>query len=143
MPLDKWFEVKVDKFTKRVEQVADEVASEGEAMVKEFIGTRGTGKTWARTYYRRGVARSGSYPGRVWTGEMIGDIKEEVVKTSDAIIASYGWLDNYEDYYGLQEGGFDHEVTGEHIEGMFAMADAADYTEQSVKQKMRAALHEF
>ncbi|MCK9599205.1 MAG: hypothetical protein M0R66_02695 [Candidatus Omnitrophica bacterium] len=143
IPLDKWFETEVKKLDTRIEQVADEVASEGEAMVKESIGTRGTGKTWARTYYKRGTARSGSYPGRVWTGEMQGDIESEVASTPEAIVASYGWTNNYEDYYGLQEGGFDHEVTGEHIEGMFAMADAADYTEHSVDQKIGRALREF
>lgn len=143
MPLDKWFEVKVDRFNKKVRQVADEVATEGEAMVKAKILTSGTGRTWARTRYKRGKARSGSFNGRVWTGDMIDAVENEVVVAPSATIASFGWINTFKQYFADQEGGFVHPDTGATITGMFAMGDAADNIGKIVEQKMGRVLNEF
>lgn len=124
--LDKWFVGFVDKVDNAVDDAMDQIAEEGEQMVKEFIDTRGTGRTWSRTYYKAGKPRRASRPGRVWTGDMRKDIEGESDRLSNETArASFGWINNYEEYYGLQEGGFEHPQTGE-VEGMFAMHDAAD-----------------
>lgn len=143
MPLDRWFEVKVDRFNEKVKRVADEVATEGEAMVKGKILTSGTGRTWARTRYKRGKSRKGSFNGRVWTGDMIDAVENEVVTAPNVIIASFGWINTFKPYFKQQEGGFTHSKTGNEIVGMFAMGDAADHIQNLVKQKIGRVLHEF
>lgn len=144
MPLDRWFEEKVRRLNDRVERVVDEMVEEGQDRVQTRIENSGTGQTWSRTYYRRGGGpRKGSFGGRVWSGEMRADVEQETHRGDDFIQGSFGWIHNYEDYYGFQEGGFDHVWAGRHIKGMFAMADAADWAEVEFKRRIRGAVREF
>lgn len=140
---EKWFIKKVNRLNDSMEKMIEELVDEGQQHVYETIETSGTGKTWKRTYYRKGVPRRGSLRGRVWTGEMRGDVEQDVMRNDEMIKGSFGWLRHVEDYYLLQEGGFDHPVTGEHIPGMFAMADAADWAGQEFKRRARGVIREF
>lgn len=144
--LEAWGHMKVRALNDRVAEAMEDIAEEGQQLVQEYINTRGTanpeygGKTsWKKTY--RG--KSGPSKGRVNSGQMLADIESRFSRTTDVFIGSFGWLDHYEEYYGLQEVGFEHEGTGEHIAGMFAMADAKDIMFDRFKKKMRGVLHEF
>lgn len=137
-PLDVWFRGIVRKVDDAMEDTAEEVADAGQKFVYEAIDTRGTGKTWKRTYN----GRKGSDPGRNASGQMRGDIEQETLRFGkDAVIASFGWLRHFEEYYGKQEVGFEHEYTHEDVPGMFAMADAKDYifkyAEDLIGRKLR------
>ena len=146
--LDVWFRREVNELTKDLEKVIDDLVEEGQEFVYEAIETRGTanpaygGKTaWAKTYYKRGGGpKSGPSKGRIWSGQMRGDVEYEVEAKDGAYIGSFGWINNVEDYYLLQEGGFDHAATGEHIEGMFAMADAATWAEAEFERRTNKVL---
>jgi hypothetical protein len=142
-PLDKWFIAKVAKLDTRVEKVVSDMTLEGQDMLKDMIRTRGTGKTWSRTYVKNGISRSASRPGRVWTGDMLDNIEEDVNVSADAVMGSFGWINTYEDYYGLQDVGFTQSRTGIEIAGMFAMADAADWARIEFKKRMKVAVREF
>lgn len=103
----------------------------GEEAMKEAIATRGTGKTWSHPWGRNG--RTGSYPGRVDTGAMQGDVRGVVTEVSEKRVeGNLGWDDNSPMYYALQDQGFTHVITGEDIEGMRALRDAADITERAL-----------
>ena len=148
--LDVWFRREVNGLTKDLEKVIDDLVEEGQEFVYEAIETRGTanpaygGKTaWAKTYYKRGGGGSGkNHPtkGRVWDGDMRQAVEYEVEAKDNAYIGSFGWINNVEDYYLFQEGGFDHAFTGEHIEGMFAMADAAAWAEAEFERRTNKVL---
>ncbi len=143
-PLDKWFVAKARKLNQRVETIVDEMVEEGQDMVQTSIEHAGTGKTWSRTYYnKQGTPRSGSLTGRVWSGDMRADVEQDVKVSADAIVGSFGWIKNYEDYYGLQEVGFTQSQTGIEIVGMFAMADAADWARIEFRKRMKVAVREF
>lgn len=127
-PVDRWFLELVEKVDSSIDEAAEEWAEEGAETVDDLIASRGTGRTWKRVRYKRGIARSGSKNGRDWTGDMRGDAgdNESFRKGSDVAVGRFGWYKNYKDYYGEQEGGFEHPQTG-WVEGMNAMGDAADY----------------
>lgn len=149
--MDLWFAGKVRKLNDKVADAMEDLAEEGQATLQEFIETRGTaspnygGKTaWKRTYYHRGGGpKSGPTRGRTWSGQMHADIEQRTTRTKDWAIASFGWLDNVEDYYKEQELGFDHPATGEHIEGMFIMEEAADILRQRFRDRFKVIAREF
>lgn len=132
--LDTWFVALVDKVDNAVDSAMEQIAEEGEAMVHDFILSRGTGKTWKRVHYKRGIRRTGSVNGREWTGDMRSDvISESGRRKKDVAVASFGWLETFKDYYGQQEVGFEHPQTGD-IPGMFAMRDAADLMQKRAEE---------
>lgn len=129
--VDGWFRGIVYKVNDRVEGVAEQVAEEGQEMLQGMIQdpARGTNRTWKRSYN----GRKGGFHGRVADGQMLADIDEDVVRFgSDAVVASFGWIHHYQDYYGMQDVGFTHEYAKEEdgsdivIKGMFIMRDAED-----------------
>lgn len=93
----------------------------GVAFGKNAIETRGTGKTWQRPWH----GRAGSYPGRVDTGEMLREFRGEVDIARTETTGKIGWTKEQLDYFIYQELGFQH-LSGEEIEGMFALRDAAN-----------------
>lgn len=136
------FLVKVDRLNEELETEAEAVAEFGQELVREAIETRGTGRVWKRTYYKNGVSRGASLPGRVWTGKMRDSVKNKVNASGTEIVASYGWIDNYEDYFGQQEAGFTHE-TGVKVPGMFAMADSVEPVRKRVIEGLRRIARGF
>lgn len=65
-----------------------------------------------------------SGPGRVDTGLMLRSVKYRTEISNTKIVGEFGWLDNQEPYFLLQDDGFDHILAGKHIPGMMALADA-------------------
>lgn len=149
--METWFYAKVRKLNDRIANELEELAADGQELLQGYIETRGTanpeygGKTaWKRTYYKTGKgSKSGPSKGRVWGGEMRADIEQSFTRSTDVMVASFGWIDNVEDYYKLQELGFDHEATGEHIQGMFIMSDAYEWTKEEIKKRLNRVARDF
>lgn len=109
----RWFRGKVTRIEDGVEEALQLAMDDGAQIMRDNIATRGT-------------AKSGK-AGRIETGKMIGDVKARVYPGTDRgnQVGRFGWIDNREDYYGYQEGGFEH-VNGGEVEGMYALQDAAE-----------------
>lgn len=138
--LSNWFVGLVNDVDQAVDNAAEQLAEEGQEFVRNAIDTRGTGRVWKRTYTRNGKRRSGSSPGRVWTGQMWNDVEDESFRYGkDTAVARFGWINRFEEYYGLQEGGFDHPITGE-VKGMEIMGDAEDFAVKRASDILGAEL---
>lgn len=109
----KWFRGKVTRIEDGIEDALRLAMEDGAEIMRNNIATRGT-------------VNSGK-SGRIETGKMIGDVKSRVYPGTDKgnQVGRFGWIDNREDYYGYQEGGFEH-VNGGEVEGMYALQDAAE-----------------
>ena len=106
-----------------VVEAVSRVAEETEQYAKDEIqNNRGTGKSWTAA---RGANwdRTGASPGRDDTGRMRNAIKS-TVNTGSTVQARVGWLDEYEDYFGYQEDGFEHQFAGA-VKGMGLMKDVS------------------
>lgn len=110
--LEAWFQESFEEVLGDVGDIVEQAIEEGKNITKHNIETRGTAKSGKR--------------GRVRTGEMRDNVKSEMTKkTAKEAEGKFGWIDQYEDYYGFQEAGFDH-IGGVTVEGMYALTDAAD-----------------
>lgn len=115
------------------EKALDTALEQGEDAMKEAIATRGTGRQWSRPW----GDRTGSFPGRVDSGDMQSDVRGVVTsKTNDSAEGNLGWDENSPDYYAYQEQGFEHVITGEYIEGMRALRDSAELTKTTLIQEV-------
>lgn len=124
--LYQWVEDKLDRLTEAGKDAIREGAKEGEALTKEHIQTRGT-------------AKSGKQ-GRIETGRMLNAVTSRVEKDTDTEIeAAFGWLDDRENYFALQERGFTH-VSGVTVEGMFALSDAGEEVARQITRKIGSAV---
>lgn len=128
--LSAWAISLVDSVNQATETAMERTTTEGQEMVRGYIDTRGTanpeygGKgAWSRTYQGKDRASEG----RVRSGRMRNAIARAIERSKWTVTGSFGWLDDYQDYYGQQEAGFEHPAPSVgKIAGMFAMADAAD-----------------
>jgi len=113
-----WFQESVNEIMADVNDIVADAIEEGGNITKHNIETRGTAKSGKR--------------GRIETGKMRDAVNSQMVKsgTRDAE-GKFGWIDGYEDYYGYQEGGFEH-VGGVTVEGMYALTDAGEEVWQNV-----------
>jgi len=134
--LDVWFVGFKKKLNKNIDELVEQIADEGQKLVYGFIETRGTGRVWARAYN----GRDASAPGRDATGNMKNSVEQRSSSGSTAAVASFGWLDHYEEYFGLQEGGFTQDHTGIKIEAMNAIHDAGDIMFQRAQQLLKVKL---
>jgi len=134
--LDMWFVGFTKELDRNIDQLVEQIADEGQKLVRGFIETRGTGRVWRRAYN----GRNASAPGRDATGHMKKSVKQRSSSGSTAAVASFGWLDNYEEYFGLQEGGFTQEHTSIKIEAMNAIHDSGDIMFQRAQQLLKVKL---
>lgn len=121
------------------EELQIELARAGRDKMKEFIETRGTGETWTRRRRAKGLQgrlRRGSYPGRVNTGNMRDSVTVRFEGQGSRKAAAFGWIRNFEDYFGYQENGFYHVYAGRRVRGMFALRDARRHVVTSVLPKL-------
>ncbi len=119
----RWYRGKVARVEEGSEEVLRDVMDDAAIMMAQNVSTRGT-------------AKSGK-PGRIETKKMHNDIDAKTtVSEAGRVTGRFGWIKNREDYYGFQEGGFDH-VNGGHVEGMYALADAAEWANKQFAEDMR------
>lgn len=104
----------IDRIPRAVEGAMLDAAEDGARVMKENISTRGTLKS--------GKA------GRIDKGYMLRAVTSDVTEATDEkITVEFGWLDQQEFYYWLQEVGFTHR-SGAQVEGMNALGDAYQET---------------
>lgn len=122
--LTAWFEEAMDNILDNVEEIVSRGVEEGEAITKLHISTRGTAKSGKK--------------GRIETQKMYDAVKSEMtVSDKREAEGKFGWIDEYDDYFGYQEGGFDH-VGGVTVEGMYALTDASEEVWENVKDRIKA-----
>lgn len=137
----KWFRAKMAHIEDVSVEAVDQATDDGVTIMKELIETRGTGKTWSSTWF--GGDRTASMPGRVDTGHMRDSVTKNPVKVSGKgnIYGGFGWLHHRDDYFAYQEGGFEHWRTGEYVEGMYAMVDAAELAFGQLQDHLRKGIN--
>lgn len=113
-----WFQGILSSIEKGAQEGLEEVSKTGETQIKNFITTRG--------------ARTSGPQGRRRTGDMY----NAVAARTNPRVSNFGWINGAKPYYLYQEGGFTHSGSGEWIEGMYAVTDAADNTFQEFKAHM-------
>lgn len=124
----KWWRGKQIGLDNVANEAAEEFARVGAERMVEYISTRGTG------WVGRGPL---AVPyGRIDYGNMVGDVKSGVRSQFGRKTASFGWLDNKEEYYSYQERGFTHP-SGKDVRGMYALADAGEDAVEAYKRVMR------
>lgn len=72
----------------------------------EIRGTQGSAKRFAGEYLP--AAGPGNSSGRNDSGYMSDSVSAEVYQDGDVIVGNVGWLDDYEEYFGYQEEGFEN-----------------------------------
>lgn len=118
-----------------------ELAEEGRDKMKELIETGGTGVSWERSHYAKdseksGRLRGGSSPGRVNTGNMRDSVSVRFEGQGSKKIGAFGWIRNFENYFGYQDNGFYHVLAGRTVEGMHALRDSRRYVVKQVLPKL-------
>lgn len=119
-------QVEDDTFEELERSVAD-----GALYARGFIATRGT--------------RESGKQGRIDEGTMIQAIDHRVDRLANGRARGFfGWLGGWNTpenkYFVYQEGGFWHVNAGRQIEGMFAIADAAEAAFEEMKGRIAAKL---
>lgn len=135
-----------DRLTDNVGEAMSDVVTHGAERMKEMIETRGTGKKWVADWsnWPHGKSgRDGSYPGRVASGQMRDDVKDNVEVGARKVSGAFGWVDGTETYYLAQELGFHHAITGSHVDGMHALRDAAEEADEMFYDEIGNAVKRY
>lgn len=86
-----------------------------------------------------GTAKSGR-AGRIDTGEMIDSVDDEkMYETANTLGVRFGYL-NGPYWSRYQDGGFRHYLSGEQIEGTYALSDAAVTVAVELEDNIRKAI---
>lgn len=122
----RWYRGKVEPLERANEADMEQAAKEGAELMKHYISTRGT-------------AKSGK-AGRIETRNMLNAVTHELTTRGPGKTqANFGWLKQREDYFALQEGGFEHSP-GVTVEGMYALTDAAEETFRDLRGRIERNL---
>lgn len=122
-----------------IEEMQRELAEEGKKKMQEIILTSGTNKRWTSPWrsQKTGRVRLGSSSARVDSGDMIRAVKSRIEGGRRFIArAAFGWINDFEDYFGYQDESFIHWRSGKKIPGMFALRDARLHVTQQVLPKL-------
>lgn len=109
-----------------VEDLTIEMANLGAQRVRRYILTRGTNKTWKGGWWSKKSQRYryGSLSARVDSGDMLDSVGTQIQAGQKQSRAAFGWIKNYEPYFGYQDQGFYNVRAGVDVPGMFALRDA-------------------
>lgn len=133
----RWYRGKIKKVDEVQSQAAENAVEYGAELMKNLIATRGTGHTWKKPWY----GRVGSYPGRDHTGHMVNSVTTRVLTdTAGRKQVHFGWLNQRDDYFLYQEGGFFHVLGGFEVEGMYAMVDSAEEAFTMLKEELKRGM---
>lgn len=123
-----WYEEKIAGVDKALAEVAEDTAEKGKNLTQYHIETRGTAKSGKR--------------GRVQTGLMRDSVSGVSERTGrNKARAQFGWISKSPDYAIFQERGFNHPG-GNYVEGMFALADAADEVVFDLKEDLEKRIRD-
>lgn len=107
-----WFEGVTKKMHEGIADAVESAIKEGEEITKDNIDTSGTLKSGKR--------------GRIETGKMRDAVDSEITSRSKrGVTGKFGWINEFEPYFGYQESGFNH-VGGVTVDGMYALSGAAN-----------------
>lgn len=125
----RWFRQKTVRIEDGATQALEQAMDDGAESMRYHIMSRGT-------------AKSGK-AGRVDTGKMLSDVTSKVYPGTEKgnQVGRFGWIENREDYYGFQEGGFEH-VNGGTVEGMYAMVDAREIAFREFQLEMGSVVRD-
>lgn len=119
----------------KIEKATQESLDNGKTDMQHSIETRGTGKTWQRTWN----GRAGSYPGRVDSGDMLHAVEGKITSRHSASIEGIlGWADGSPDYFRYQNIGFYHRMAQTDVAGMQALRDASESTRAELIARLEA-----
>lgn len=122
----RWYRGKVEALENANVETLEQAAEDGAELMKYFIETRGTEKSGKR--------------GRIEDRDMLNAVTSEVTSRGPGKNqANFGWLKTREDYFALQEGGFEHSP-GVTVEGMYALTDAAEETFTNLREDIERNL---
>lgn len=140
------FEVYVDRVDNAARDALEEAVEYGEELMVDFIETRGAFKQTKRVWTSTDrYGRRKSSPGRVASGRMVTSVKNRVKSVKGLAIGRFGWLDDKQNYFALQEQGFTHVgITREgddgKVPGMFALRDASDLAFKKLVDSLRGKI---
>lgn len=124
--LKRWLDDKINGTDNALMETAEEVAEKGKNITQYHIETRGTAKSGKR--------------GRVETGAMRDAVSGDARRVSRGRAqAEFGWNSKTPEYAIFQERGFTHSG-GTQVEGMYALADAADEVLSDLKEDLEQRL---
>ena len=125
------------------QRVIKDGADRGADNMREMIASRGTGNNWSGDFgsFPNGYpGRTASKPGRVASGTMLDAVGSEMI---DKATSQFGWTKEQIEYFLYQEYGWsNHNLTGNPVEGMFALQDSFDEVKAWVDTEMRKMLKE-
>ena len=115
-----------------------ELARAGRDEMVRLIETRGTGRQWNKPWRGRksGRYKQTSSPGRVDSGDMRDAVGVRFERGAQQTNAAFGWIRNFENYFGYQDQGFYHVKANRMVDGMFALRDARLYVTKQVLPKL-------
>lgn len=120
--LKTWIEEKVTGVDEAVMEVAQDTAEKGKNITQYNVEITGTAKSGKR--------------GRIESGVMRDAISGQAERTGrNKARAEFGWISKAPAYVPFQEQGFNHRG-GNYVEGMFALADAADEVLADLKEDL-------
>lgn len=145
--LVRWYRGKVQASSTAVNGLMYAAAEFGEEQVRHNIETRGTGNEWEESWDTMTHATPGrhvSEPGRDASGDMVNAVSSWVStdgKDGKTRMA-FGWTNpsTRKPHFLAQEGGFQHNFTGEDVHGMFAVRDAAEEVFDWLQREIPEAL---
>jgi hypothetical protein len=147
---DKQFaRIEVSKVIRQLEQVGKaaglagqdlqmELAEAGRDEMVRLIETRGTNIRWEKKWKGRksGTYKQISSPGRIDSGDMRDAVGVRFERGAQQTNAAFGWIRNFENYFGYQDQGFYHVKANRMVEGMFALRDARQYVRTQVLPRL-------
>ena len=125
----------------KVRVAMQESLEEGRDELRRLIDERGTGRTWYGDWgsMPHGTpGRTASKPGRNASGNMRELASFEIsADTKNRVRGRFGWLGRLgsNSYVIAQDQGFRHWITGEQIQGMRAVRDAAIHADQEFERR--------
>lgn len=132
--------------------VLEKSVEAGAESMRDTIRTSGTNKTWVAQWNNppwknAESGRTGSFNGRIASGEMLDKVVSSVDKDSKyRVRGRFGWLRGSKPYMMYQDLGFRHAITGGAVEGMNAQrkaAEEADEVFQEGAERVARALARF
>ena len=135
-----WADRSADEVSVTAQAILESTISEAAFLMRETIMTKGTNKDWGRSWPSRAQGRkSRSTEARFDTGEMRDSVQSNVLRSSKNFVSGeFGWLNNQQKYFKLQDKGFTHR-NGAEIPAMNALRDAFTYAVTTVQDRLKAA----
>lgn len=114
----------LDDVWDQVSDSVDDSLTVGKEQVQEYISTRGT-------------AKSGK-EGRIETAKMLKSVRRKKLRFNKSSAEGLFGLGNGPEYSLFQEKGFRHYLSGQWVEGMFAVTDARDVVLKYLRDRIRS-----